>query len=263
VSLDPLRPVDGPLLGKSPPPGALPRRWRRTRLLAIWAAIALCLYVAAAYIVVPAMWRLFGQRHPALDDLPDISRTGTGIPGDPINVGLIGSEEEVIGIMLAARWHPADPITLRSSVRIAAASVLRRPYPDAPVSHLYVWGRKEDLAFQLPVGADPRQRHHVRFWRSEKLDEDGRPLWAGSVTFDRRVGLSHRTGQITHHIAADVDAERDLLFAALQETGDLAETQVDKGFHKTLIGRNGGGDAWHTNGDLYIGVIKRNPAAPE
>lgn len=266
VSLDPLRPVDGPLLGISSPTASSsaspspPKRWRRARRLALLAGLVLFLYLAAAYFIVPTVWRLFSPRHPALDDLPEISHTGSGIPGDPINVGLIGVENEVIRIMLAARWHPADPITLRSSVRIAAASVLHLPYPDAPVSNLYVWGRKEDLAFQLPVGANPRQRHHVRFWRSEKLDEGGRPLWAGSVTYDRSVGISRRTGQITHHIAADVDAERDLLFAALQETGDLAETQVEKGFHKKLIGRNGGGDPWHTDGDLYIGVIKQNRA---
>ncbi|MBM4071508.1 MAG: hypothetical protein FJ271_21620 [Planctomycetes bacterium] len=260
MSCDPLRPVDGPLLGISSL-ATPPRRWSRRRRLGVLAGILLAIYVAAAYLMIPAMWRWFANRHPALDDLPEIAHTGSGIPGDPINVGLIGHEQEVIGIMLAAKWHPADRITLRSSIRIAAASVLHRPYPDAPVSHLYLWGRKEDLAFQLPVGRDPRQRHHVRFWRSEKLDDDGRPLWAGSVTFDRSVGISHRTGQITHHIAADVDAERDLLFQALQATGDLTELHVDKGFHKKLIGRNGGGDPWHTDGDLYIGVIK--PGTPE
>ena len=33
----------------------------------------------------------------------------------------------------------------------------------------------------------------------------------GGATFDERVGLSHTTGQITHHIAPDVDTERDHL----------------------------------------------------
>src|SRR5262245_39843880 len=152
MTLDPLRPVDGPLLGVSPasdtgapqPPG----RWSRRRRLVVLAVMLLAIYVVAAYVIAPRMWRLFSARHPALDDLPEISRTGSGIPGDPTNVGLIGAEADVIGIMLAAKWHPADPITLRSSVRIAAASLLHRPYPDAPVSNLYLWGRKENLAFQ-------------------------------------------------------------------------------------------------------------------
>jgi hypothetical protein len=95
----------------------------------------------------------------------------------------------------------------------------------------------------------------VRFWRSEKLAADGRPVWMGAATFDRRVGLSHTTGEITHHIAADVDAERDHLFDTLQQTGDLTETYEETGFHKTLQGRNGGGDPWHTDGNLTVGMI--------
>jgi hypothetical protein len=120
---------------------------------------------------------------------------------------------------------------------------------------LFLWGRKEDLAFEQPVGNDPRQRHHVRFWRSAKLDADGRPLWVGAAIFDQRVGLSHTTGQITHHTAPDIDAERDTLFADLQRTGDLLERYFVDGFHRIRQGRNGGGDAWHTDGRLEVGVI--------
>src|SRR5208282_6630706 len=96
----------------------------------------------------------------------------------------------------AAGWYPADAITFRSSVRIAVDSVFRRPDDDAPVSNLYLFGRKQDLAFEQPLGNSPRQRHHVRFWRSDKLDED-RPLWFGAATFDESVGLSHTTGEVT------------------------------------------------------------------
>jgi hypothetical protein len=98
-----------------------------------------------------------------------------------------------------------------------------------------VWGRKQDLAFEQPVGHDPRKRHHVRFWHSDKVDRDGRPLWAGAGTYDERVGLSHTTGQITHHIAADVDTERDHLFRDLQQTGDLAEVYSVEGFHPEMF----------------------------
>jgi hypothetical protein len=175
-----------------------------------------------------------------------------------LNVGLIGTKAEVMKIMVAAKWYPADPLTLRSCLEIAGATVLRRPYDDAPVSNLYLFGRKEDLAFEQPVGHDPRRRHHVRFWRSDKVDPDGRPVWMGSATYDKKVGLSHTTGQVTHHIADDLDAERDHLLHDLQETGGLAEVYVKEGFQKTREGRNGGGDRWHTDGDLHVGVIKQD-----
>jgi hypothetical protein len=170
-------------------------------------------------------------------------------------VALIGTETELKKIMLVAKWYPADPLTLRSSLEIAEATVLERSYDDAPVSNLYLWGRKEDLAFEQPVGDDPRQRHHVRFWRSDRVDRDGRPVWVGAAIYDTRVGFSDTTGQITHHIAADIDAERDKLFHDLEQTGDLSEVYHIQGFHKIRAGRNGGGDPWHTDGDLYVGVI--------
>jgi hypothetical protein len=101
----------------------------------------------------------------------------------------------------------------------------------------------------------------VRFWQTDKVDGDGRPIWVGSAIYDERVGLSRTTGQITHVTAADVDAERDYLFQCLQETGDLAEQYIVEGFHKVRAGRNGGGDPWYTDGNLSVGVIK--PANPQ
>jgi LssY C-terminus len=77
----------------------------------------------------------------------------------------------------------------------------------------------------------------------------------GRAIYDRRVGFSHTTGQITHHTAADIDAERDYLFHDLEKTGDLSEVFIVDGFHRILDGKNGGGDPWHTDGKLYAGVL--------
>jgi hypothetical protein len=66
-----------------------------------------------------------------------VTQTRQGIPGDPINVGLIGNEKEVLCAMNAAKWYPADPVTFRSSIEIAGSVLLDRPYPDAPVSNLF------------------------------------------------------------------------------------------------------------------------------
>jgi hypothetical protein len=211
-------------------------------------------YVAFAYFVMPLDWRWYIHRHPSLDDIPTITVTGNGIPGDPLNVGLVGSEAQLKQIMHAAGWYEADPLGLRSDLAIAADTVLKRPDDQAPVSKLFLFGRKEDLAFEQPVGDNPRKRNHVRFWRTDKLD-NGRPQWVGSATYDERVGLSGTTGQITHHIAADIDAERDHLFQDLKATGKLSETYFIDGFQKNLKGRNGGGDPWHTDGRLEVGVI--------
>ena len=211
-------------------------------------------WAIAAYLLAPWVWKIyFRHRFP---DAPRITHTSDGHPGDPVNIAIEGEEEKLVRAMHAAGWYPADPITLASSVRIVVDSVIRKPDDNAPVSTLLLFGRKQDLAFELPVGDSPRQRHHVRFWRSDML-KDGRPVWLGSATFDERVGLSHTTGQVTHHIGPDVDAERDLILNGLLKAGLTQDEYFIDGFHKMLGGRNGGGDPWRTDGRLGAVVLKK------
>ena len=202
--------------------------------------------------------------HPGLRSAPRITHALNGAPGDPVNVAFIGSEEDLHLCLISAKWAPADPVTLKSSMRIVGDTVFRRSYVDAPVSNLLLWGRKQDFAFERPVGKDPRQRHHVRFWRADKVDSLKRPLWIGAATYDTRVGFKERTVKITHHIAADVDTERDKLIADVKETGDLVDFFWVDGFHDKLRGKNGGGDPWFTDGRLAVGVISlHNRFAPK
>jgi hypothetical protein len=231
------------------------RRW-----LLVIAAVA-AVYLALAYVVLPALWS-HHEHEPGLASLPMLTRTSSGIPGDALNVGLVGSKEDVLRAMQAAGWFPADPITLRSSIEIVGSVVLDRPYRDAPVSSLYYDGKKEQLAFEKPDGRSADKRHHVRFWQVLDKGTDGRPVWLGSVTFDRGVGLSHDTGQVTHHIAPDIDAERDLLMRDLREAGMVKTFFQISGTGPTLFGRNGEGDPYYTDGeidvaDLVVDGVKR------
>lgn len=236
----------------------------RQRFLPRWAWVILGLaaaYLLVAYLVMPLFNKEKVRHNEALANNPRLTHTASGLPGDPLNLKLVGSEEEVLLAMLAAGWDPADPLTFRSSVRIALDTVLRKPDDQAPVSNLYLFDRKEDLAFEKPVGHSPRQRHHVRFWRMNLL-ENGRPVWMGAAAFDTGVELSRTTGEITHHISSDVDAERDLLLADLAKANHLLATPWIEHYHEERQGRNGGGDPWHTDGRLAIVVLPTvNPGA--
>ena len=224
-----------------------------TRLERVLVALlaGVLVYAAIAYIVLPALWTHY-EHQKGLASLPMVTRTKQGIPGDAINVGLIGSEKEVLCAMNAAKWLPADPVTFRSSIEIAGSVLLDRPYPDAPVSPLFYLDRREDLAFEKPAGKSADRRHHVRFWKVLDKGEEQRPVWLGAVTFDKGVGVSHFTGAITHHIDADIDAERDGLVKDIEDAGmGTAKYQVT-GVGPTLAGRNGGGDLYYTDGEVWI-----------
>jgi len=206
-------------------------------------------WALAAYLIVPKLWAIYFRSHPFYAEIDRCTRTGDGHPGDPVNISLVGDEAALARAMLAAGWFPANPITVASSVRIAADTVLRRPDDEAPVSNLFLFGRKQDLAFEQPIAGGPGKRHHVRFWRWDEKDQD-RPVWLGAATFDRSVGFSHTTGQVTHHIAPDVDAERDRLVSELQQASTTQSIEWKDGFHVEREGKNGGGDPWHTDGRL-------------
>ncbi len=235
------------LLGESDPKitGMGPPRFDRRRALAVAAAVVSA-YVLVAYLVAPDAWR-HHERQPGLAHLGARTVTAQGIPGDAINVGLEGTEEDLMCAMNAAGWSPSDPVTLMSSLKIAGSAVFHRPYLRAPVSPLFFDGRRQDFAFEKASGGSASRRHHVRFWKALDKGDGGRPVWLGAAVYDNGVGVSHYTGQITHHTAPDIDAERDLLIRDLIEAKRVSRTYWVSGAGLMLFARNGGGDPFYTN----------------
>jgi hypothetical protein len=174
-----------------------------------------------------------------------------GMPGDPINVECIGTDGQIGAAFAAAGWYRADEIDLVTSVRISMDSVLGCAYSTAPVSNLYLYGRKEDLAFERP-GHNVRQRDHIRFWQTERSHDDGRPIWVGSGTQDAKVELSKTNHLPTHGIAPDLDAERSLVLSELAQTGYLIAEGTRPGFGQETHGVNGGGDPYFTDGQVAV-----------
>jgi hypothetical protein len=232
-------------------------RRRRLRRASNWFALVCGLYLGLAYFALPTFWtwrdRHLGTGHEM------VTHTPQGIPGDPINIGLVGSQAEVVHAFGVAKWDTADAVTLKTAVEIGESVLFDRPYPDAPVSRLLYEGRPQDLAFEKLVGDSAYQRHHVRLWQTGDSDAAGRPLWLGSASFDRGVGLSHDTGAITHHIGPDIDAERDFLIGDLTSAGVLEQSYAVDGVGATQDGRNGEGDRYFTDGKAIVGVLRPMP----
>ncbi|TGU88688.1 hypothetical protein EN794_047085 [Mesorhizobium sp. M00.F.Ca.ET.151.01.1.1] len=226
------------------------------RRVTIWLVAGLAAYVALAYVAAPEFWTL-RDRGFRSQRFEMVTHTPQGIPGDPINVGLVGTEKELVHAFAVAGWDTADAVTLRTAIDIGESVLFSRPYPDAPVSRLLFEGRAQELAFEKPVGDSADRRHHIRFWRTDTGGDDGRPLWLGAASFDRGVGLSHDTGAITHHIGPDLDAERDFVIGDLNAAGLLSSTSDLAGIGATKTGRNGGGDPYFTDGRAIVGVLKQ------
>ena len=223
---------------------------RLERFLLLSLAIVI-IYTALAYLLLPLFWTHY-EHQKGLANLPMVTRTAQDIPGDPMNVGMIGDVSDVVCAMHKAGWYPADPITLKSSIEIVGSVLLDRPYKDAPVSNLYYQGRREDLAYEKAIGASADRRNHVRYWKVLDQGEEKRPVWLGAATQDRGVGVSHYTAAVTHHISADLDAERAVLTADLESAGMVTAKYQVTGIGPTIAGYNGGGDLYYTDGEIWV-----------
>jgi hypothetical protein len=217
-----------------------------------------------AYLVLPRLHRILTRLY-----VPDYfigrARTSDGLLGDPVNVALLGSEPQVHAVMQAAGWTRADDVTMASSRQIVSSTVLRRSYLQAPVSPLFLFGRQQDFAYQQEVDGTPGKRHHVRFWRCPPgwLLPGGLAVdWLAAGTYDRSVGLSLFTLQITHKIDENTDAERDHVVGAITGADPAAELRVIRDFSTGYHARNGGGDNITTDGDLPIIDLRQTPAEP-
>ncbi len=229
--------------------------WQLLLLIVFWLLVA--------YLVLPRLHRVLTYLY-----VPGYfigrTRTSDGLLGDPVNLALLGDEAEVHAAMTGAGWTRADDITLASSLRIINTTLSRRTYPEAPVSPLFLFERQQDFAYQQEVEGNPSQRHHVRFWRCPEgwRLPGGFPVdWVAAGTYDRRVGLSLMTLQVTHKIAKDIDTERDHIVATITDANPDAGVHRLRHFASGYHARNGGGDEMVTDGDLPV-VDLRSVRAP-
>lgn len=220
-----------------------------------WSVLAVVLFWALlAYLAIPRLHQVLTWLY-----VPDYfigrTRTTDGVLGDPVNLAVLGDEDDIHEAMTRAGWVRADPITPASSWRIVVSSLTRRSYPAAPVSTLTLFGRGQDFAYQKEVEGNPAQRHHVRFWHTPAgwVLPGGRVVdWLGGATYDRSVGLSTLTGQVTHKIDANIDIERNYVVDDVMWASREASTEVWPDFFTAYHDRNGGGDRIETDGDLYV-----------
>jgi hypothetical protein len=229
---------------QNPKPGRLkPWHWYSITFLLILAVPLL--WFVLAYGGLPRLWS--HHEHKKIGSRDQIqSYTAQDIPGDPINLHLKGSQQAITCAFKRAGWSVADPVSLRSAVEIGSSVLLQQPYPQAPVSPLFFQDQQQTVAFEKDEGKSADKRHHVRVWQVGEND------WLGAATFDRGVGVSLFTLQITHHIGPDVDSERDNTGKILAASGGKPAGTQPSRIPPNQWQRNGGGDRYRTDGNIRI-----------
>lgn len=236
--------------------------------LVIAAVVVALLLLALSGIVGAGARRLrrasaAGRRASALaaEVIPSTNFARDGRPCDPLNMRIVGDADQLSAAFVSAGWYRADEITLITSARISLDAIFGRKYSTAPVSDLYLFGRKQDFAFEKP-GRTVRQRDHVRFWRNPIDGVDGRPLWIGGATRDAKVELSRTNHLPTHGIAPDVDNERALIVGDLIHAGWVIAEDLVAAFPGPTQQKNAMGDPFHTDGQAAHLTLAKANAVP-
>jgi hypothetical protein len=230
-------------------------------------------YALGAYVLIPALIRLVRIIRPTTH-LPLYCVTPDGFASDPLNIGIIATRMQLIKVMESAGWYVADPHTLKHVFKSIASTILGTAYPTAPVSSLYLFGRKQDVAFEIPIHGSMGSRHHVRFWATTYEDkkrlsvhsihwhhrrahvQGDNLLWVGAASLDVGITFIRHNLQLSHMIHPDTDSERKLILDQLKAKKLVDTTQkVTLGEPYKLVNRVWRGFL-HTDGKMTIVKLK-------
>ncbi len=147
--------------------------------------------------------------------------------GDPINLIVIGTLEEVLTSFTMAKWDETEIITFGTVWKMIGAFSAKKKYLYSPVSPLYLYGRSHDLALQKARDTI-HERMHLRLWLSP-IRFKGKPIWVGAVSRDIGIRWTTRSWNLmTHKIDPDFDASMtyvlmDLFYSWRIKTYDFVE----------------------------------------
>jgi len=164
-----------------------------------------------------------------LEKLPccTANKDGTGY-GDPLNLVFVGNDEDIFPAHIRRGWHGTEILWSKAAWRTFKSFLAGGRYRYSPVSPLYVYGRRQDLAAQKARG-NIHQRNHLRMWLSP-LRFRGRQVWVGQISRDIGVKFTLKSPTIsTHVIDPDVDEARRYLLEDLAYSQALARIGFVKG----------------------------------
>jgi hypothetical protein len=182
-----------------------------------------------------------------LEGAPQRASGKDGKPGDPLNLVVIGSIAEIREVFNKAGWGEAQRKTGRSVWDTVRAVADDQGFGRAPVSDLYLFGHREDLAFEKTLNTFLK-RHHLRLWRTSATTPEGREIWLGAATHD--TGLDVHPGVVSHAIDPDLDAERAKVGADLRVTGLVTAEELVTRPDPLSQGFTATGGTWKTDGRL-------------
>ena len=198
----------------------------------------------------------------ALEKLPCCATNKKGTKnGDPLNLVLIGSREDISAAFVRRGWLPAEQTHGKAVWKTIKSFLFDSRYRYSPVSPLFLYGRQQDFAGQKPRHT-VHQRNHLRAWLSP-IRYRGKPVWIGQISRDIGVRFTFKNWPpVTHKIDPDIDEARYALAEDLIYSQQLAKGGYVKGVGTATRSKprhNLTGDPFFTDGYRLVLVFDRRP----
>jgi hypothetical protein len=185
----------------------------------------------------------------ALEELPCCTTDkGGNNRGDPLNLVIIGETEDLFYAFIRAGWDETEVVTAASGFKTAMSFMTGGAYRYSPISSLYVFDRRQDLAMQR-IRDNIHERNHFRLWLLP-MTFRGKPVWVGQISRDIGVRFTWKT-ITTHKIDPDVDETREFLLENLAFNQVLEKFAYVHGVGSATIDQprpNLTGDPYYTDG---------------
>lgn len=168
--------------------------------------------------------------------------------GDPLNLVMIGKPEDLFYAFIRSGWNETEVVTASSGLKTATSFITGGKYRYSPISSLYLFGRRQDIAMQR-IRKNIHERNHFRLWLTPITFND-QLVWIGQISRDIGVRFTWKT-ITTHKIDPDVDETREFLLENLAYHQMLSMFAYVGGSNTSSIdepGRNLTGDPYYTDG---------------
>ncbi len=201
-------------------------------------------YIVSSYVILPILVRTI-MLITRKGRIPRFVTAREGSFVDPVNIILIGSEKQIKKAFEDIGWYGSDKINIKSATKMIYAFLNNKAYLKAPMSSLFLFGRRQDIDFQQPIGKSPRKRHHIRFWgvdvnkiedpldikfwtEKKKIKLNECLSWVGAGSEDLGFGFTRLTFKISHRVNHRVDHERKYILDSLKEKNIIGKVNYYK-----------------------------------
>jgi len=198
----------------------------------------------------------------ALKELPCCTTNAKGNKeGDPINLVLIGDGNDIAPALIRRNWHATEVIWSKAIWQTINSFFRGKHYRYSPISPLYVFGRKQDIAWQK-ARRTINERNHMRFWLSP-IRFRGKKVFVGQISRDIGVKFTLKSPTITTHVIdPDVDEARRYFIEDLSYSQAVSSIGFVSGvgrIKREVPKMNLVGDPYYTDGLRTVLFLEPRP----